>query len=627
MIYGRETLRNPGAGLMAGATDVQGVIRYWALASAVWMSVGFVPHFVHAFVTFHVSPTGDDGNQGDESAPFQSIERAQAAVRSLTEHMTSDITVILQGGRYQLADTVRFDHRDSGMNGFHVVYRSLHGEQAVLSGGHQVTGWVVASNGLARADAGANRFRQFYVNGVRATRARTPNSPEFARLLRWDESNRQIVVPPSSVASWSDLSSVEIVVLKEWTQNNLRVESVIGREEGLFILPQEPDRTKAFQGHLFLRTNAQSYFFENALELLDAPGEWYLRTSTEEVFYRPREMEDVTRAIIMVPRLEQLLDVNGTAGKPVHDLTFVGLTFELSGWMQPSEEGFAVSQADVIDVGANSSVGQIAAAVNVTHAHHVRFERNTFQHLGGAGLALHTDITDVQVIGNRFQDLSAGGIVVDTLLDPRPLDPRLVCRDIVIANNLIEEIGLDYRSSVGIFAGFVSRTSIEHNEIHDAPYTGISVGWGWTDMDTVLGQNRIVGNHIFHVMTAMADGAGIYTLSKQPGTIIHENYVHDLERSPWAGNFPISGIYLDEGSRDIVVSGNVLERVPMGLDFHSASKNLVVNTDGSHHERTGSAENIFLQEPGFSPHAVKARAGLEPAYSDIRTLTGFSPAH
>lgn len=593
------------------------MIRLRLIVLAAWISAISMPLLSEASVSFYVSPTGDDRNPGTEAAPFRSIERAQTAVRPLTDTMTSDITVVLRGGLYQLADTVRFDHRDSGMNGFQVIYRSVPGEHAALSGGRRITGWAAAENGRFRANVGPNRFRQLYVNDVRATRARTPNAPDFFRLLRWDEDTQRIVITPNSITSWSNLQSIEMVIMKQWTQNNLRLESFLEREEGLFIQPREPDRTKAFLGHLFLRLEAQSYFFENALEFLDSPGEWYLRVPTEEVFYLPRGTEDLSQATVIAPHLEQIFEVRGTAGKPVHHLAFIGLTFEYAGWMQPSEEGFVVSQADAIYHGTTPSSGRVAAAVNIEHAHHVRFERNTFQHLGGTGLTLHTGVTNIQVIGNRFRDLSGSGIVVDSLLEPRPLDPRLICQDILIANNLITGIGLDYRSRVGIFAGFVSHTSVEHNEIHDVPYTGISVGWGWTNADTLLGTNRIIGNRIFRVMTTMADGAGIYTLSKQSGTIIQDNYISDLVRSPWAGDAPISAIYLDEGSTGITIANNALEHVPLGIFFHRASGNTIMNTLGTYEERWGSQNNTFHLESGHSLDSVKSQAGLEPSYRDL----------
>ncbi len=593
------------------------MIRSWLILLTTWICTIFTPLMSHASVTFYVSPTGNDRNPGTETAPFQSIARAQTAVRPLTASMTSDITVILRGGVYQLADTVQFDHRDSGMNGFQVIYQSHPRERAALSGGRQITGWATTQNGLFRANAGPNRFRQLYVNGVRATRARTPNAPDFLRLLRWDEGTRRIAIAPNSIASWANLPSVEMVILKQWTQDTLRVESFLERQHELFVQPHEPDRTKAFLGHLYLRLEAQSYFFENALDFLDSPGEWYLHSPTEDVFYLPRETEDLSQATVIAPHLEQLLDVRGTAGKPVHHLAFIGLTFEYAGWMEPTEEGFVVSQADAIYRGTSISSGRVGTAINFTHVHHLRFERNMIQHHGGTGLAFHTGIIDAQVIGNRFRDLSGSGIVVDSLLETHPLDPRLVCQDILIENNLITDIGLDYRSSVGIFAGFVSNTRIQHNNIHDTPYTGISVGWGWTNADTALGQNRIIGNRISRAMTTMADGAGIYTLSKQPGTIIQDNYIFDLLRSPWAGNAPISAIYLDEGSTGITITNNALERVPLGIFFHRASENTIVNTAGPYEERNGSRDNIFHLEPSHSLDDVRLRAGLEPSFKDL----------
>jgi hypothetical protein len=297
----------------------------------------------------------------------------------------------------------------------------------------------------------------------------------------------------------------------------------------------------------------------------------------------------------------------------------MGLAFEYAGWDLPSHEGFVPIQADAIFVGTFPSTGRVGGAVSVAHTHHVRFERNTFRHLGGTGLVLETGVHDIAIVGNRFLDLSGSGIVIDSLLEGRPLDPRRVCRDIFVANNLIADIGVEYRSSVGIFAGYVSRTSIEHNEVSDVPYTGISVGWGWTDEETLLGHNRITRNRVARAMTAMADGAGIYTLSKQPGTVIDENHVHGLARSPWAGDAPIAAIYLDEGSSEIMVSNNVVESVPLGLFFHRASGNTVVNTEGSYEERNQSDNNVFRREPGFSPDAVRSRAGLEPAYADLRS--------
>lgn len=456
-------------------------------------------------VHFFVSPSGNDEYPGTDERPFRTIARAQAAVRPLTEDLT-DVTVYLRAGVYAITESIRFDHRDSGLNGHQVIYRAFPGEEVVISGGQKASGWVLDDHGVYRAPAGGRRFRQLYVNGARAIRARHPNGPGFARLTRWEEETRRIVVPRDLIGPWARFGTAEMVILKQWTQNNLRIKSV--DEQGLeaYVVPMEPDRSKAFIGHAFLRFESQSIYFENALEFLDEPGEWYLREATDEVFYRPRAGEDLADATVVVPLLEHLVEVRGSPADPIHDFAMIGLVFEYSGWTQPNQEGFVTSQADAIYAETTPMAGRVPAAVHVEHAERVRIEGNLFRRLGGTALTLHTGINEVQVIGNRIEDVSGSGIVLDGLLEARPLDPRLPCRRNLIANNLVERIGLDYRSSVGILVGYTSDSTIEHNEVHDAPYTGISVGWGWTDARTVLARNQIRFNHIYTVMTRWRTG-------------------------------------------------------------------------------------------------------------------------
>lgn len=80
------------------------MIRAWPIILAVWIGAVSLAPVAHAAVSFYVSPTGDDSNPGTEAATFQSIARAQTAVRPLTATMTRDLTVVLRGGLYQLTE-------------------------------------------------------------------------------------------------------------------------------------------------------------------------------------------------------------------------------------------------------------------------------------------------------------------------------------------------------------------------------------------------------------------------------------------------------------------------------------------------------------------------------------------
>src|SRR4051794_29237907 len=70
---------------------------------------------------YFVSPRGDDRWSGTKAepttdrtdGPFATLARAQAAVRQARRNAKS-MTVLLRGGRYELAEPIRFRPDDSG---------------------------------------------------------------------------------------------------------------------------------------------------------------------------------------------------------------------------------------------------------------------------------------------------------------------------------------------------------------------------------------------------------------------------------------------------------------------------------------------------------------------------------
>jgi hypothetical protein len=67
-------------------------------------------------------------------------------------------------------------------------------------------------------------------------------------------------------------------------------------------------------------------------------------------------------------------------------------------------------------------------------------------------------------------------------------------------------------------------------------------------------------NHVHHCVLVNDDGAGIYTLSRQPGTQIVENWLHDNNTSKW-GLWPANGLYFDEQSSAMLVQRNVVHDI------------------------------------------------------------------
>ncbi len=546
-----------------------------------------------------VATNGNDNNSASKSQPLKTLEKAQQKVRSLQGCMKKNITVYLRGGVYQLSKPLVFNSQDSGNNAFRVIYTAYRNENPVISGGQRITNWIGVGNGIYKTSVGSLRFRQLYINNKRVIRARTPNQSNYFRLKTWDKKAKTVVINSADVSSISNLKGTEIVIQRVWNQSRMSVISNKRVSKDTIIALREPERTRAFEQRFPSKDDNQPYHLENSLQFLDAPGEWYLNSATGELFYKPRVGENINRSVVIAPRLETLVQIEGSKENPVQNLDFRGISFKHTTWNAPDTEGYTGVQGG-ITYGTKSAT----SGVLMKYAQNLRLERNTFQHMGGMGVTLSNGTRNIHLVGNVVTDISDNGIslgipVTDTS------DPREKVSDNLIQNNYISRIGQDYYGSVGIFAGYTSGLKIEYNELTDMPYTGISVGWGWTNKDTSLKNNLIRYNRIHNVMKLLYDGGGIYTLSKQPGTILAHNYIYDLIPSKWVSKPKwISGIYLDQGSSFMRLENNVIVNVPSKVTMQQAVQPTAKNNTV-----------IYNQTILYS---VKNNSGLQPLYQNIK---------
>jgi hypothetical protein len=289
-----------------------------------------------------------------------------------------------------------------------------------------------------------------------------------------------------------------------------------------------------------------------------------------------------------------------------------------SNWTYPNEGGHVpVQGGQYLPLPKSPAYsGHPVAAVYVAAAHHITLERNTFRHLGAGGLDLHYGVSDNSVKGNVFRDIAGNGLSVGKYQDPQALDkgiykdPRQACLNNVIANNFISRIGQDYYGSIAISCGYVANTDIAHNEIYEVPYLGISVGWGWSSQENAMRNNKIRNNNLHKVMQLMEDGAAIYTLSKQPGSEIYGNYIHDMKPSRYIHRLIVRGIYLDEGSGGFTIGNNAIEKTPIDEPGYHMTEEI-----GFHR-----VDGIILKDECCQSYKgdIKTNAGLQPAYLNIK---------
>ncbi len=579
----------------------------------------------------YVSPTGDDSNPGTLAQPLKTIGKARDIVRTMNSAMKSDITVYLRGGTYPQTSTLTFANADSGSGGFYVKYTAYNNERPLITGGQPIQGWKVsdATNNIYSASAGTTAFRQLYVNGVKAIRARSPNLlannvANFNRLSGWDKTANNLQVPSSAVATWNNPTKVEMHVNIAWGDSTLRIASITNSGTTALVKFQSPESPL-----VFVRPNpnmaqvgwgsGRAYYFENAKEFLDQAGEWYLDETTSTVYYKPRTGEDMATATVIAPMVETIMSVNGTStSNQASYLWFQGLTFAHSTFMRPSQYGFLDAQAGqynlTADANNNQTVGRPPAGVSVTNANNIHMERNLFTQMGATGLDFVSGTHDDIIIGNAITDIAGNGFSIGkfTASDTteyhvayNPTDKNEVCTRDTFKDNYIDNVTTEFQGGVGIAGGYPAYVDIEHNEVSHTNYTGISVGYGWTSSTTAMTNNTINYNNIHHVNQILTDGGAIYVLSNQgTGDQMEYNYIHDYACSTWA-DYGCNGLYLDEQTSGYTVAHNVMVNCPTNIAQNQTGTNTITDNGAN----PSGAQNTI------------ATAGIESAYADIKTLT------
>lgn len=604
---------------------------HWLLADEIW-----------------ISPKGSDFNDGTRQSPkatlTSALRQAREWRRTEDNRIQGGITIYMEGGTYAFHEPVFIRPEDSGTKESPTIIRSVGDEKVILSGGISINGWKKQGKvWVADVPAFNGRpldFRQLWVNGKKAVRARDVEDFEkMNRICSVDEKNEILYVPAVSIRRLIDNKGnlkakyAEMVLHQMWCVANLRIRSVEVQGDSAAIRFHQPESRIQFE-HPWPRPmvttdgHNSAFYLTNARELQDVPGEWYHDIDARKVYYYPREGEKMQEAEVIVPAVETLVRVEGTLDRPVCHIRFEKITFSYTTWMRPSEKGHVPLQAGMyltdgyrIDPKMQRNylnhpldnqgwLGRPAAAVRVVAARQIDFERCRFEHLGSTGLDYEEAVQGGVVRGCLFRDIAGNGLLVgsfspaahETHLPYDPADRREVCTQQQINNCYFTEIGNEDWGCLAIAAGYVGDVNIEHNEISEVPYSGISLGWGWTQTVNCMRNNRVHANLIHHYAKHMYDVAGIYTLGSQPKSYVTENCVHSIYKPGYVHD-PNHWFYLytDEGSSFITVRDNWTE-----------GEKYLQNANGP--------GNVWENNGPKVDNDVRERAGLEAGYKDLLNI-------
>ena len=604
---------------------------HWLLAGEIW-----------------ISPKGSDFNDGTRQSPkatlTSALRQAREWRRTEDNRIQGGITIYMEGGTYAFHEPVFIRPEDSGTKESPTTIRSVGDEKVILSGGISINGWKKQGKvWVADVPVFNGRpldFRQLWVNGKKAVRARDVEDFEkMNRICSVDEKNEILYVPAVSIRRLIDNKGnlkakyAEMVLHQMWCVANLRIRSVEVQGDSAAIRFHQPESRIQFE-HPWPRPmvttdgHNSAFYLTNARELQDVPGEWYHDMDARKVYYYPREGEKMQEAEVIVPAVETLVRVEGTLDRPVCHIRFEKITFSYTTWMRPSEKGHVPLQAgmyltdgyliepkmqrDYLNHPLDNQgwLGRPAAAVRVVAARQIDFERCRFEHLGSTGLDYEEAVQGGVVRGCLFRDIAGNGLLVgsfspaahETHLPYDPADRREVCTQQQINNCYFTEIGNEDWGCLAIAAGYVEDINIEHNEISEVPYSGISLGWGWTQTVNCMRNNRVHANLIHHYAKHMYDVAGIYTLGSQPKSYVTENCVHSIYKPGYVHD-PNHWFYLytDEGSSFITVRDNWTE-----------GEKYLQNANGP--------GNVWENNGPKVDNDVRERAGLEAGYKDLLNI-------
>ena len=507
--------------------------------------------------TLYVSQiSGDDLWSGffptaneEKTGPLKTLDKALVKVAQMRRaRFMQPVSIKIVDEEYTFSNTVAVSNEISS-----VTIEPL--TKTLLSGGVRISGFKEdVFNGVKCFSAqvpmvkeASMNFTDFYVDGKRAQFTRYPEMGYLKPESVDDDSEYLHTHAKWFTASSDDLKKISsfrnfddcfISYNHFWIDEHTPIESY-DMAEGKIVFKYP----SCFSISPNLPRAAMEYIIENTAEMFKNPNEWYLDRPSGTVYYIPRDASQTAESILAyAPVVEKFFEIRGEIDKKVENIHFRNLEFAYT----KGDRGETEYASDV------QSVFQAPGTIEFEFAHGCSVVDCDVRNFGLHGVAVENGCSSIKIRRNTFKDGGAGGIKINGA--PYGEDAAKNTFGIEASDNYITECARRYFAACGILVMHSFDNEISHNEISYLYYTGISCGWIWTYDESSTYNNLIEKNYIHHLGSGvLSDMGGVYTLGRQPGTVVRGNVIHDVEGRHYGG----WGLYPDEASSYIVFEDNI----------------------------------------------------------------------
>ncbi len=572
----------------------------------------------------YISAKGSDSWSGTKEKPFASFEKARNAVRDVLKRYGHDygVTVWVNGGIYRFTKTFRLDSLDSGSAGAPVVYRALPGEKVHIMGGPELSAsdfthvknekilkcltpnareYVLQANLKALGITDYGKLDQYgharpvvpaplelFFNNRPMQLARYPNLGEIAigkvidpgSIPRYgDYSNRggTFLYMDSEESKWDGEKDIWFKGTFKWgySDDMIRVKSIDTVKHEITLA------TASIYG-IGSGMPYQQYYAINILDELDDPGEYYLDRKTGILYFWPPAPMKGSRIMVSMMKTP-LISLMGAshvtirnfiiedsremgiymerggynliAGCTIRDLGTIGILMGQGSESVPGHPGFS---------GAGYEGRNVSEKMGDLLSHHyqdIAWNRHAGTHQGVLSC-------DIYYTGSGGVFLGGGS--KKYLIPGHSFVKNCRIHDYDMRNKFFYA-GVDVDGDGNL---------VSHNVIYNSGFQAIYAS----------GNNHIFEYNIIHDVSMNSDDTSPWNTGGDPtsrGDIVRYNFFYNCGRK----DRMIMGVYIDNGSCDVNVFGNVFYKVgTYGTVYSNSGQDISVKN------------NMFISSYGPAVH-------------------------